>query len=476
MKMCSTSAAKMMKTNDRLKSTDEDAFLERHRGQELQDQGLELFDLGNVLYYLFVRGSSIHMGYLLFVQDLLEDRHGWFDLEAFGTFHSFLKLLDDSAGEGLHKLLAVLIGFEEEGQFGFHASGQHLEFVIFGDVTILEDKDIIVFWAGEQVSRGEDYGLAFILEEPQSAFDHLLVLIAEVFEGVVEYVDICVWAEAPCKADPFEDWLGEFALVVDHGVELVFEAEVDVESELVVDLFDFHVADVAIEETDVFLDCVLQEEEFLRKKWNLTWNLNLSLHSLQVAQQHLQEWTAPWVFLPQQMQTLPRIDYDFFIYDDVEVRTRVRVHRLCEFGYYYLSLLTLVLFQKARTGVLGEVEVLGQAGKGVKTVVQVDRNGSKWFHGVIADAQEGKHQVDLFDSDRIFFVDVEESHGGHNKDGQHEESDVVEGEVWVKQVVIVVLLDEKVVVLLDEQVLPTNEFGCLELVKEVVVEVRTLFY
>lgn len=39
-----------------------------------------------------------------------------------------------------------------------------------------------------------------------------------------------------------------------------------------------------------------------------------------------------------------------------------------------------------------------------------------------------------------------------------------------------VLLDEKVVVLLDEQVLPTNEFGCLELVKEVVVEVGTLFY
>lgn len=74
--MCSTSAAKMMKTNDRVKSTDEDAFLERHRGQELQDQGLELFDLGNVLDYLFVRDSSIHMGYLLFVQDLLEDRHG----------------------------------------------------------------------------------------------------------------------------------------------------------------------------------------------------------------------------------------------------------------------------------------------------------------------------------------------------------------------------------------------------------------
>lgn len=42
------------------------------------------------------------------------------------------------------------------------------------------------------MSRGEDYGFAFILEEPQSAFDHLLVLIAEVFEGVVEYVDICV--------------------------------------------------------------------------------------------------------------------------------------------------------------------------------------------------------------------------------------------------------------------------------------------
>lgn len=53
------------------------------------------------------------------------------------------------------------------------------------------------------------------------------------------------------------------------------------------------------------------------------------------------------------------------------------MHRFGEFGYYYLSLLTLVLFQKARTGVLGEVEVLGQAGKGVKTVVQVDRNGSK---------------------------------------------------------------------------------------------------
>lgn len=74
--MCSTSAAKMMKTNDRVKSTDEDAFLEGHRGQEFQDQGLELFDLGNVLDYLFVRDSSIHMGYLLFVQDLLEDRHG----------------------------------------------------------------------------------------------------------------------------------------------------------------------------------------------------------------------------------------------------------------------------------------------------------------------------------------------------------------------------------------------------------------
>lgn len=77
------------------------------------------------------------------------------------------------------------------------------------------------------------------------------------------------------------------------------------------------------------------------------------------------------------MQTLPRIDYDFFIYDDVEVRTRVRVHRFGKFGYYYLSLLTLVLFQKARTGVFGEVEVLGQPGKGVKTIVQVDRNSSK---------------------------------------------------------------------------------------------------
>ncbi len=41
---------------------------------------------------------------------------------------------------------------------------------------------------------------------------------------------------------------------------------------------------------------------------------------------------------------------------------------------------------------------------------------------------------------------------------------------------IVVLLNEKVVVLLDEQVLPTNKFGGLELIKEVVVEVGTLFY
>lgn len=41
---------------------------------------------------------------------------------------------------------------------------------------------------------------------------------------------------------------------------------------------------------------------------------------------------------------------------------------------------------------------------------------------------------------------------------------------------IVVLLNEKVVVLLDEQVLPADEFGCLELVEEVVVEVGTLFY
>ena len=91
----------------------------------------------------------------------------------------------------------------------------------------------------------------------------------------------------------------------------------------------------------------------------------------------------------------------------------------------YLPDYSLSGIDERRFNLLWEMKVPAQSAQTVKTIVEIDRYGSDRFHRIIADAEQGKHKIYLLYSDRVFFVDVVEGDCAHNKDREHEQSDIV---------------------------------------------------
>ncbi len=123
---------------------------------------------------------------------------------------------------------------------------------------------------------------------------------------------------------------------------------------------------------------------------------------------------------------------------------------------------------------LREVKKLLEFAKAVEAIVDGNVDGSKLFHGIVADSEELKHDVHLLNSDVAVVVEVKKTDGDNDNDGQDEESDVVKSRVVVEQMVIVVLLNEEVVVLFHDQVLVMNNFGLLDPPEQLVIHLGPL--
>lgn len=108
----------------------------------------------------------------------------------------------------------------------------------------------------------QDNCLVSLLELPHSPLNNLLYLFVEVEEWIVENVDVCLGSQTPCQGDLFENCFWELALIVYDGVEIVVKAKIDVEAELVIDFLYLSVGDCLVEESNVLLDCVLEEKKF----------------------------------------------------------------------------------------------------------------------------------------------------------------------------------------------------------------------
>ena len=118
------------------------------------------------------------------------------------------------------------------------------------------------------------------------------------------------------------------------------------------------------------------------------------------------------------------------------------------------------------------MEEFAESGQTVESIMQINWNIPHRLHGVVANSQKRQHQIDLLDCDRLILIGIEDGDGGHHKDGQHEQSDVIVCHVAVENVMIVILVDEKIIIFLSDDVLPPNKLGRFELIQEMVVEIR----
>lgn len=124
-----------------------------------------------------------------------------------------------------------------------------------------------------------------------------------------------------------------------------------------------------------------------------------------------------------------------------------------------LSNPSLVLLKQSVAAGLREVEVLRQSRETVQSIVKVNGDLSHRLHRVEADAQQRKHEIDLFDSDRLILVGIKECDSSHHENRQQEQGDVVVGDIAVEDVMIVVLLNEQVIILLHDEVFPSDYLG-----------------
>ena len=169
------------------------------------------------------------------------------------------------------------------------------------------------------------------------------------------------------------------------------------------------------------------------------------------------------MFFAQQNQPFSRLDYYLFCDVDVKVRTRMRVHGFSTFKNNDLAS-SPFLFDQPRFCWLWEVEIFREPSQAVEPVVHIDGYHSHWFHRIIANAQKRQHEIHLLDCDRVVLVGVEEGDGCHHKDGQHEMCYIIVGHIAVEDVVVVVLLNEKIIVFLNYDIFPSDELGPLEFV------------
>ena len=96
------------------------------------------------------------------------------------------------------------------------------------------------------------------------------------------------------------------------------------------------------------------------------------------------------------------------------------MHCLCPPNDSYLAHLSLIFLEECWFGVLREVKVLRKTTETVKSIVKTNRYDSDWFHRIIADTKEGKHEIDLLYCDRIIFIGIKQGDSGDNGYRKHE--------------------------------------------------------
>ncbi len=151
---------------------------------------------------------------------------------------------------------------------------------------------------------GEDDSFVIFLKLPHSPFDDLLYLLIEVEEWVIEDVNVCLCCEASRQGYLLEDSFWELTLVVYNGVEIVLKAKIHVQPQLVINFLDLSVSDGLVEESNVFLDGVLQEEKFLWEEGHFSCYLNLTSNPLQIAYQHFEERATARVLFSKKYKSL----------------------------------------------------------------------------------------------------------------------------------------------------------------------------
>lgn len=73
-----------------------------------------------------------------------------------------------------------------------------------------------------------------------------------------------------------------------------------------------------------------------------------------------------------------------------------------------------------------EVEIPGDASETMHAVMERDGDGPYILHGIVADAEQRKHEIHLLHSDRVLLVDVVEGDGRDHENRQHQQRDIVE--------------------------------------------------
>ena len=98
------------------------------------------------------------------------------------------------------------------------------------------------------------------------------------------------------------------------------------EAKFIIKLFHLLGGRGASEESDIFLDCVFEEEMFLWEVGHFSSHVDLAADSLQITHHHLQKRCASRVFLTDYGQSFPRLDKNTpFAQLYVEVRTGMRI-------------------------------------------------------------------------------------------------------------------------------------------------------
>ena len=83
--------------------------------------------------------------------------------------------------------------------------------------------------------------------------------------------------------------------------------------------------------------------------------------------------------------------------------------------------------------------------------MEADCESLKWFHGVIANLNEWKHDGHFLDSDGVGLSNIVYSNSNDNHDWQKKKSDIVESWIEIVELMIVILVDEEIIVLLNEK-------------------------
>jgi hypothetical protein len=132
----------------------------------------------------------------------------------------------------------VFLVFKVAENLRLYGVDQNIEVVILCDEAIFHNDDLVFILADFKSGQGQDNCLSLALQFPQFLFDDSDALIIDVGKGVVENVDISFGADAPSKGYLLKRGFGELRSVIDDGIEIVVESELNVQTHLVVDLFD----------------------------------------------------------------------------------------------------------------------------------------------------------------------------------------------------------------------------------------------